>query len=62
MLTQCWSDAGPLAATLAQHQTSTGLTPHGGWAAFDPVNTKHLYTICTMLDKRRRHWADVVQN
>ena len=24
--------------------------------------TKHLDTICTMLDKRRRRWADVVQN
>ena len=22
---------------------------------------KHLYTICTMLDQRRRRWADVVQ-
>ena len=26
-----------------------------------PVNTKHLYSICTMLDQRRRRWADVVQ-
>ena len=26
-----------------------------------PVNTKHLYNICTMLDQRRRRWADVVQ-
>ena len=25
------------------------------------VNTKHLYNICTMLDQRRRRWADVVQ-
>ena len=25
------------------------------------VNTKHLYTICTMSDQRRRRWADVVQ-
>ena len=25
------------------------------------ANTKHLYNICTMLDQRRRHWADVVQ-
>ena len=24
-------------------------------------NTKHLYNICTMLDQRRRRWADVVQ-
>ena len=26
-----------------------------------PVSTKHLYNICTMLDQRRRSWADVVQ-
>ena len=26
-----------------------------------PVNTKHLYNIYTMLDRRRRRWADVVQ-
>ena len=25
------------------------------------ANTKHLYTICTMLDQLRRRWADVVQ-
>ena len=27
-----------------------------------PVNTKHLYNIYSMLDKRRRRWADVDQN
>ena len=26
-----------------------------------PANTQHLYNICTMLDQRRRRWADVVQ-
>ena len=26
-----------------------------------PVKTKHWYSICTMLDQRRRRWADVVQ-
>ena len=26
-----------------------------------PVNAKHLYSICTMLDQRRRRWAGVVQ-
>ena len=26
-----------------------------------PVNAKHLYSIYTMLDQRRRRWADVVQ-
>ena len=25
------------------------------------TNTKHLYKICTMLNQRRRRWADVVQ-
>ena len=25
-----------------------------------PVNPKHLYNIYTMLDQRRRRWADVV--
>ena len=52
-LIQCCSNAGPPFATLAQHQTSTGSTP--------PVNKKkHLYNICTMLDQRRRRWAEVV--
>ena len=27
----------------------------------DPANTRHLYSICTMLDQRRSRWADVVQ-
>ena len=26
-----------------------------------PVNTTHLYSICTMMDQRRRRWADCVQ-
>ena len=26
-----------------------------------PVNTKHMYIVCAMLDQRRRRWADVVQ-
>ena len=26
-----------------------------------PVNTKHLFKICTMLDQRQRRWADVAQ-
>ena len=25
-----------------------------------PVNTKHLYNICTVLDQRRSRWGDVV--
>ena len=55
---RCWCNAGPLSATQAQHQTSTGSTPRVCWAAFNPANTKHLYNICTM---RRRRWAGVVQ-
>ena len=26
-----------------------------------PASTKHLYNTCTMLDQRRRRWADAVQ-
>ena len=26
-----------------------------------PVNTKHLYNICTMLDQRRKRCAEVLQ-
>ena len=26
-----------------------------------PVSTENLYNICTMLNQRRRRWADVVQ-
>ena len=35
--------------------------PHACWTAFNPVNTKHLYNICTMLNQRRRRCADAVQ-
>ena len=27
----------------------------------NPVTTKHLCDICTMLDQRRRRWVDIVQ-
>ena len=30
-LTQCWSNAGPQSATLAQHQTSTGAAARVCW-------------------------------
>ena len=36
------------------------MTPRG-IINVSPVNAKHLYNICTMLDQRRRRWADVVQ-
>ena len=28
---------------------------------YNPVNSKHLCSLCAMLDQRRRHWAGVVQ-
>ena len=34
---------------------------HEGRFYINPANTKHLYNICTMLEQRRRRWADVVQ-
>ena len=49
---------------------SPGLTSIGGIKLENKhgcghINTslpsKHLYNICTMLDQRRRRWADVVQ-
>ena len=41
--------------------TSTGSAPRVSWAAFNPVNRKHLYNIYTMLNQRRGRLADVVQ-
>ena len=41
--------------------TLSGPFDHGVFKSPNPVNTKHLYSICTMLDQRRRRWADVVQ-
>ena len=52
--------------------TQTSSTPYSGYASpalithcidslRHPVNTKHLYNICTMLVQRRRRWADVGQ-
>ena len=29
-------------------------------SVYIPADTKHLYTIYTMMDRRRRRWADVV--
>ena len=46
-LTQCWSNAGPPSATVAQHQTSTGSTPRVPWDTLNPVNifVEHLYNV-----------------
>ena len=38
-----------------------GMMAPRGIINVNPVNAKHLYNICTMLDQRRRRWADVVQ-
>ena len=37
------------------HHTQVNTAAH----AIIPANTKHLYNIYTMLDQRRRRWADV---
>ena len=37
--------------------SKTGCTTHEHYSA----NTKYLYTLCTMLEQRRRRWAEVVQ-
>ena len=41
---------------------SAGAASGKRWYGGDivPANTKHLYYIYTMLDQRRRRWADVV--
>ena len=53
--------------TALEIETAVGERPISGnynndtyWGVI-PVNTKHLYNICTMLDQRRGRWADVVQ-
>ena len=45
------------------HRESIGRLkkPRGTVAYTFSVNKTHLYNICTMLDLRRRRWADVVQ-
>ena len=64
MLTQWWSNAGSPSATLAQQQPSTGSTPRVCWAAFNPVNTKHLYNVVQILYKcfvvvGNRSWSGI---
>ena len=36
-------------------------SPLVGGGQYEPSNTKHLYSIYTILDQRRRRWAGVVQ-
>ena len=36
-------------------------SPHNILINYYPVNTKHLYSIYTMLDQRRRRWVNAVQ-
>ena len=42
-------------------QTIISSVFHEPYCTANPVNTKRLYNICTMLVQRRRRWADVVQ-
>ena len=64
-----WANIQP---TLAQRLVLTGSSSNPLLGVFslveafgivldNPVNTKHLYNICTMLNQRRRRWDDVVQ-
>ena len=47
---------------LEQMETTCGrLSDRTPQRTRNPANTKHLYNIRTMLDQRRRRWADVVQ-
>ena len=48
--------------TMCDRVTTVGYrTPMSYAVSTLPVNTKHLYNICKMLDQRRRRWADVLQ-
>ena len=42
-LTQCWCNASPLSATLAQHQTSTGSMSSVCWVAFNSTWSDSAY-------------------
>ena len=43
------------------HSPSIGpLLASGSARQLSPENTRHLYNIYTMLDQRRRRWADIV--
>ena len=59
----CWYYAGPASQMVAQHSFSTQfiIFASSTYLAIIPANTKHLYSICTMLGQRRRRLADVVR-
>ena len=64
---------GPASSTLVQHCTNVIHMFRVCWdrptikrclryaGTCNPANTKHLYNIHTMLDQRRRRWADLVE-
>ena len=60
-LTQCWFNAVPPSATLAQPQTSTDSTPRVCWAAglavHTPANTKHWDSVGLLLGQCRWLWT-----
>ena len=59
MMVQCWASVADGGPALNQHWVNVPCLL--GTEEYIPVNTKHFYGICTMLDQRRRRWADVVQ-
>ena len=55
MLVQCWPTVCDAGSASNQHWFNA-------WCFLGCVQpSKHLYSICTMLDQRRRCWADVLQ-
>ena len=54
----CWPGAGGLVAGSMYVLVSRGPVCS---VCPSPENTKHLYDIWTMLDQRRRRWADIIQ-
>ena len=61
-LTQCWSNAVPPSATLAQPQTSTDSMPRVCWAAdlavHTPANTRHWDSVGLLLGQCRWPWTN----
>ena len=57
---ELWGGGGEKLGTLAYSDKHDGQGSRGLCRSI-PVNTKHLYNICTMSAQRRRRWAHVVQ-